>query len=103
MMNSTKHYQRFIEKYVVVNKLVFMASLMVLLTISCSSTEKEKSAEPQAGWSVVIKGKVNSPQQGQIVIQEMVNGSPSWQDTITLKKDNTFSKKVFVSQPNFFK
>jgi peroxiredoxin len=103
MMNKTTYYQRFIEKYVAVNKLVFMASLMVLLTISCSSTEKERSDEPQAGWSVVIKGKVNSPQQGQIVIQEIVNGSPSWQDTITLKKDNTFTKKVFVSQPNFFK
>jgi peroxiredoxin len=72
--------------------------LLVVFSISCSSTEKEETQT--SGWTVTVSGKVGFQQQGKIVIQEVGTG---WQDTITLKKDNTFTKKIQLTKPNFYK
>ncbi len=89
-----------------VNRLLVICLMLVTLAISCSSTGKEDSGETDgaASWSIVVSGKVGFPQQqGQITIQEIRSGSVGWQDTIKLKSDYTFSKKVTLSEPGYYK
>lgn len=81
---------------------------LVALSISCNGAEKKENrasaAEQKEGWYVTIRGRVNSPQAGQIVIQEIRNNSVTgWQDTITLKADRTFSKKIRLTEPGYYK
>jgi peroxiredoxin len=74
-------------------------SLVVLLSCSSASTEAENG-----NWTVTIKGKVGFPQQGQIVIQELKNNSVAgWQDTIQLKSNYSFSKKLTLTEPGYYR
>jgi peroxiredoxin len=81
--------------------------MMVIMAFSCSSTTKDDqhSAEPLPGnWTVTITGRVSNPQPtGQISIMELGEGSIGKPDTIRLKKDNTFVKKMTVSQPGYYR
>lgn len=86
-----------------INRLLIICLIMITLTISCSSTGKEEAAENSAAWTIVVSGKVGFPQQGQITIQEIKNGSAGWQDTIKLKSDYTFAKKVSLTEPGYYK
>jgi peroxiredoxin len=78
-----------------------IAVLSVVVLISCSSS----STEAESGtWSVTIRGKVGFPQQGQIVIQELTsNSSSGWQDTIQLKSNYTFAKKLSLKEPGYYR
>jgi peroxiredoxin len=84
-------------------KILPMCFLLVILSISCSSSGKEDISETAPAWTIVVSGKVAQPQQGQITIQEIKNGSVGWQDTIRLKSNNTFSKKVSLTEPGYYK
>jgi peroxiredoxin len=78
--------------------------LLLAFSISCSSGEKaEKDNDQPAKWTVKVNGKVMSPQQGQITIQEVKQGGAGWQDTVTLKPNGTFSKSVKLSEPGYYK
>lgn len=75
---------------------------------SCAgSGHKESASAPEQGapsWTVTVKGKVGFPQQGQIVIAEMKdNTSGGWQDTIKLKSDYTFTKKIKLTEPGYYR
>jgi peroxiredoxin len=75
--------------------------LLFVFCFSCSSASKE---DPNADtWEVTVSGKVGFPQQGQIIIQEIKNGGTGWQDTVKLKSNYTYSKKVKLSQPGYYK
>lgn len=84
-----------------------LASCLILFAfcISCSFTSKEKSGSSAVtGWTVTVSGKVGFPQQGgQIIVQEITNGALGWQDTIKLKSNYTFSKKINITQPGYYK
>jgi Domain of unknown function (DUF4369) len=75
--------------------------LLFAFCLSCSSTSKEDSNKD--AWEVSISGKVGFPQQGQILIQEIKNGALGWQDTVKLKSNYTYSKKIKLSQPGYYK
>lgn len=82
--------------------------LLFAFCFSCSFGTKESSGETmtpeaQGGWTVTVSGKVGYPEKGQIIIQEVRNNALGWQDTINVKSDNTFSKKVPISQPGYYK
>lgn len=78
-----------------------VAALSLVVLISCSSSSSEAE---NGSWYVTIKGKVGFPQQGQIVIQELKNNStPGWQDTIQLKSNYTFSKKIKLTEPGYYR
>ncbi len=81
--------------------------MVVILAFSCSSTTKEDVAAPEAvpaGWTVTITGKVANPQStGQISIMELSDGSMGKSDTIRLRKDNTFTKKMTINQPGYYR
>jgi len=79
--------------------------------LSCSFASKEDSAQNSSGdaasapgWTVVVAGKVGYPQTGgRIMIQEMKSGGGGWQDTIQLHSNYTFSKKIALTQPGYYK
>lgn len=78
---------------------VAVLSVVVLISCSSSSTEAENG-----GWTITIRGKVGFPQQGQIVIQELTsNSTAGWQDTIQLKSNYTFAKKLSLKEPGYYR
>ncbi len=92
-------------KGVVAVRLKACSLLLVALCLSCSTNGKEDlQADPGEGtWYVTMKGKVGFPQQGQITIQELKDGGNAWQDTITLKGDYTFAKKIKLKEPGYYR
>jgi peroxiredoxin len=81
-----------------------LSVLLFTFCFSCSSTTKEDSGDVTGEtWEVTVSGKVGFPQQGQILIQEIKNGALGWQDTVALKSDYTYSKRIKLSQPGYYK
>jgi len=76
---------------------LFAVSFLFLISLGCSP--EKKTAEEANGWDVVLKGKVNFPQPGDIQIQASQNGTP---ETITLNKDNTFTKTLHLTEPSVY-
>ena len=80
--------------------------LLIALCLSCSTKGKEDQQEKleEGAWYVTIRGKVGYPQAGQITIQQLnEGGGTGWQDTIKLKDDYTFAKKVKLTQPGYYR
>jgi len=80
-------------------KVIFIG---LLVLAGCSGGEKQETGR----W-VTIRGKVNYPQTGMILITEMRDPGTSdvqpIQDTIRLSADNTFQKKLQVKEPGYFR
>ncbi len=73
----------------------------VILMAACSGTTKE--AKDQAGWEVTIRGKVGFPGIGEIKISELRPDKPKpWEDTIKLKSNYTFEKKIRITEPGYY-
>ena len=89
------------------NKLLAYGFLLFVLSISCSSTSKEDNNEAEAapggGWTVTITGKVAYPQAGTISIMELKENATGWKDTIRLKSNSTFIKKVTLTEPGYYR
>ena len=83
-------------------KLKAYCLLLVALCLSCSTNGKQEQ-DDKGSWTVTVRGKVGYPQQGQIIIQELKEGSTGWQDTIRLKSDYTFSKKINMKEPGYYR
>ena len=79
--------------------------MLLVLSISCSSSSREaaKEGNVDGNWQISIAGRVTNPQQGTILIQELKEGSFGWQDTIQLKSNGTFDKKVNLSEPGYYR
>ena len=93
-----------------INKLQALCFVLCAFCITCSSGKEDNSQKEVStanttteGWTVTVKGKVNFPQQGTVTIQEIKDNSAGWQDTIQLKSDNTFAKKVKLSEPGYYR
>jgi peroxiredoxin/uncharacterized protein YcfL len=80
---------------------IFILSAMLMLN-GCSSNGQQP--EKKAGQTVVtVSGKVGYPQVGSITITELKNGGQGWQDTITLKSNYTYSKKITLKEPGYYR
>jgi peroxiredoxin len=79
--------------------------LIFALSFSCTTSGKDETKkDTTTGWVVTIHGKVAFPQQrGEIIIQELKDGVPGWQDTIQLKSNYTFSKKIKLTEPGYYR
>lgn len=74
----------------------------VLMLLGCSSNGQQ--AKKDGSWEVTIRGKVGFPQQGgTISIMEITKAGAGWQDTINLKSDYTFKKKINIKEPGYYK
>lgn len=85
------------------NRLKGFMFLLFALSLSCSGSGKNEEPTKEE-WTITIRGKVGFPQAGgQIVLQELKDGSFGWQDTIQLKSNYTFAKKVTLSEPGYYR
>jgi peroxiredoxin len=85
---------------------VFFAMVLLTVSFACNSSGKEEvEADSPQTRTLTIKGRVGFPQQGQITITEIKeNGSPgSFQDTIMLKSNYSYVKKIKLTQPGYYK
>jgi peroxiredoxin len=73
----------------------FVAGLSAL---GCSSSP-EKS---DGGWDITMKGKVGFPSSGQISIQKMQSDGKGWKDTIMLKSNFSYEKKIHLTEPGYY-
>jgi peroxiredoxin len=71
--------------------------MLVIAVVACSNQQKDN------GWDVVIKGKVNEPQKALIELQELTEDGNGWKDTIRLKSNNTYAKKVHITEPGYYR
>jgi len=76
--------------------------LSFLILLGCSSNGQQNPPN-DGSWYVTIKGKVGFPQSGTISIMELKRTGKGWQDTIQLKSNYTYSKKVKLTEPGYYR
>jgi len=76
----------------------FINFLLLFTSLSCNPDKKTEDS----GWDVIVKGKVQLPQQGQITITELKNEGGGQSQTIELQKDNSYSKTLHLNEPGIF-
>ena len=74
----------------------------ILFFSGCSSNGQQPKKQAAAGKTVTLSGKVGFPQPGTISITELKNNGQGWRDTITLKSNYTYSKKITVPEPGYY-
>src|SRR5688572_2451998 len=79
---------------------IFFFSVLILL--GCSSSGQEKPGK-DGSWVVTVKGKVGYPQNGIISIMELKRSGKGWQDTILLKSNYTYLKKINLNEPGYYR
>lgn len=80
---------------------IFILSGMLILN-GCSSNGQQPKKE--TGQTVVtVSGKVGYPQVGSITITELKNSGQGWQDTIALKSNYTYAKKITLKEPGYYR
>jgi peroxiredoxin len=83
-------------------KLKAYSLLLFALCLSCATNGKEEPAS-DGSWYVTIRGKVGYPDAGgQVTLSEMTDGGMGWQDTITVKSDHTYAKRVKMTEPGYY-
>lgn len=85
-------------------KLKAYSLLLLALCLSCTTNGKDEGEQTGApAWYVTLRGKVGYPEAGgQITITEVKDRGNGWQDTITLKSDHTYAKKVRLTEPGYY-
>jgi peroxiredoxin len=73
----------------------------VFLFSGCSSNGQQP--KESGNWSVTISGKVGFPQNGTISIMELKRSGQGWQDTIKLKSNYTYVKKINLKEPGYYR
>jgi peroxiredoxin len=75
----------------------------VLFFMGCSSNGQQNKKE-DGSWVVTVKGKVGFPQKGgTISITELTRSGGGWQDTIGLKANYSYLKKVKLREPGYYR
>jgi peroxiredoxin len=68
--------------------------MLIFFAIGC------KQEKP--GWDVTLRGKVGFPLAGEISIKELKGTATGNLDTIKLKPDYTFAKKLRITEPGYY-
>ena len=88
-------------------RMMALASVgVMLILVSCNTSQKNDDAkdEKKDGWEISIRGKVGFPQQGEIRLAEIrQDQQPPVEDTIQLKSNYTFDKKIRIKEPGFYR
>lgn len=71
-----------------------MSLFLGVLIVGCSSKKIE-----EGGWDITLSGKVGFPQSGKIFLREVKSDGTGKMDSISLKSDYTFEKKVHLMEP----
>lgn len=75
----------------------FSGVVLILLVAACANPKTEN------GWQIVLRGKVGFPQTGTIEIHELSDRENAWKDTIQLKSNYSFEKKIRLTEPGYYR
>ena len=75
----------------------FMWVLVLLISVFAIGCKEDKP-----GWDVTIRGKVGFPTSGLISIQELRPDDSGPKDTIKLKSNYTYEKKIRLTEPGYY-
>lgn len=75
-------------------KKVLSGVLLIAVLIACS--------EKKPGWEITLSGKVGFPQAGEISVKELKQDNTGVVDTIKLKSDYSFAKKLWLTEPGYY-
>ena len=108
MIEQVNNAKQKVVSFRIGSKFRAFSFMLLALGFSCSSTSREEANDQAtanaAAWTVTVSGKVGHPQpDGQIIIQEIKNGSFGWQDTVKLKSNYTYSKAIKLTEPGYYK
>ncbi len=85
----------------------FVGVALVAIVLSCSSSsvsEKDEDSESEpATWEVTVSGKISNPSGTAVKIAEIQEGQLGPEEQITVNQDGTFSKKVKLSEPGYYR
>jgi peroxiredoxin len=85
-----------------INKMQVYVLVCIMLLLGCSSNGQQ--AKSDGSWEVTLTGKVMRPQaDGAITITQIGKSDKAFQDNIKLASDNTFSKKIKLKEPGYYK
>jgi len=85
------------------NKFLYLLLSVVLLT-ECSNENKSKGrVDDGSARSIIISGEVQNPQGEYIVLEKVQDNEFQFVDSIRVEDDNTFSTKVEISEPQYFR
>lgn len=73
---------------------IVLVVIISVLMVACNK---------QDGWEVTIHGKVRMPMQGIIEIENLKQGEAGVKEQIVLEKDNTYEKKIRLTQPGYYR
>ncbi|MBL7851065.1 MAG: TlpA family protein disulfide reductase [Cyclobacteriaceae bacterium] len=79
---------------------------IVVVALAALSGCSGETRKEELGYEVTVRGKVNYPQSGLILITEMRQGTgqtATTQDTIQLASDNSFEKKLRIQGPGYYR
>ncbi len=82
-----------------VTAVIVLSTIFFFIGCSTNGQQTKREHEP----FVTIRGKVNYPQQGAVTITELVKSGQGWQDTVTIRKDGTFTKRIVVKEPGYYR
>jgi peroxiredoxin len=82
--------------------------LILVLCLSCNTSGKDDTptTDEPPSWFVTIRGRVGSPIPNEkIIIQQLNEGGTvsGFQDTIQLKSDKSYSKKIKLTEPGYYR
>ncbi len=75
--------------------------VVVMLFLACSQRKSNGTGDPKD--SITISGKVNFPQDGYIVLEEIGENKPTSIDTVRLNSDSSFFFEVRNTEPGFYR
>ncbi len=85
------------------NRLSTLLIFGVGALVSCGGAQNKKE-EAKDGWEISIRGKVGFPQNGEIRLTELRQDQQKpVEDTIKLKSNYTFVKKIKLKEPGFYR
>lgn len=71
--------------------------LVLIISVFALSCKEEKP-----GWDVTIRGKVGFPTSGEVSILELRPDGSGAKDTIKLKSNYTYEKKIRIVEPGYY-
>jgi peroxiredoxin len=78
--------------------------LITSILVACGGGQQKAEGQKTAGWEVSIRGKVGFPQGGEIRLTEIRQDQQKpVEDTIKLKSNYTFDKKVKLKEAGFYR
>ena len=84
----------------------FIGIALVAIVLSCSSSsvsEETIEGEVAESWVVTVSGKIQTPSGTAVKITEILEGQLGKEVMITVNADNTFSKKIEISEPGYYR